>query len=146
MKNIKKIKKQVIISSGFGNFHMLSTASVLFKYNRLNRVFCGLYPSKLNKKILFFLPLNNNKKKKFLLREEKINEKLVFQNRFAELLHHLQLYLLRFNNNLFLKLIERVKLLSINIYANKVAKILKNSPSFLYTCLTQKKIQQTMQY
>lgn len=108
---------------------MLHTASVLFKYNRLNRVLCGLYPSKLDKKILLFIPLSNNKKKKFLLREEKINEKLVFQNRFAELLHHLQLYLLRFNNNLFLKLIERVKLLSINIYANKVAKILKNLPS-----------------
>ncbi len=130
MKNIKKIKKQIIISSGFGNFHMLShTAAGLSKYNRLNRVFCGLYPSKLTNKILLLFSLSDNKKKKFLLRKEKINEKLIFQNRFAELLNYLQLYLSSFNNNLFFKLSECVNLLSKNIYTNKIAKTLKNLPS-----------------
>ena len=129
MKNIKKTKKQIIISSGFGNFHMLShTAVGLSKYNRLNRVFCGLYPSKLNEKIFLFLPLSKNKKKKFFLRKEKINEKFIFQNEFSELLDYLQTYLSKFNNNLFLKLSEHVNLLSKNIYSNQVAKILKNLP------------------
>ena len=71
MKNIKKIKKQIIISSGLGNFHMLHTSSVLFKHNRLNRVLCGLYPSNLDKKILLFIPLSNNKKKNFYLEKKK---------------------------------------------------------------------------
>ena len=65
------IRNKTIISSGNGNYHMIFTATEIFKRKQLKLLICGLYPTKffnvLYNKVKFIRPLD-----KISIREDKI--------------------------------------------------------------------------
>lgn len=89
--------RDVVISSGHKNFHMLFTAAEMENRGRLSRIICGAYPTPLEQMILKQWPLRNIRKfNRFANRLEALPPERVCQNRSSEILSSLSRKLGRF--------------------------------------------------
>ena len=85
----KKIK--VIVSTGFGNFHMFMSAKACFFNGCLMKLFCGAYPFRNLLKLINFFNFQNSKIKRFMLRGIEISEKPIRSIWWSELIHSFSL-------------------------------------------------------
>jgi glycosyltransferase involved in cell wall biosynthesis len=121
--NIKQPKRDVVISSGHKNFHMLFSASELERRGRLSSLICGAYPTNFEQMILNSWPLKNSEKlARFLNRVEKISPELIYQNRLSELTSSLS----RFNTKLGLRA-DVLAVSAFNMYGKKSEKVLEQA-------------------
>ena len=104
MEKIEPKKYKVIVSSGHINFHMLFTASELYKRGLLLVLFCGAYPKKWER--YFFSKVKNKKLLRFLNRRENIPDEMVCQNRISEFIDSIGLFLRRFTGQYYIKFIK----------------------------------------
>ncbi|WP_372739245.1 glycosyltransferase family 4 protein [Neptunomonas sp.] len=82
--------KDIIISAGHKNFHMLFTASEMEKRGRLSQVLCGAYPTAFEQSVLNKWPFKLSKKlNRFVNRAEKFPVEKVRQSRKSEMLSSL---------------------------------------------------------
>jgi glycosyltransferase involved in cell wall biosynthesis len=81
------VSRDIVISSGHKNFHMLFTAAEMERRGRLARLFCGAYPTILETNLLSRWPFSNSRKiNRFINREEALPLHRIDQNRFSEIL------------------------------------------------------------
>lgn len=79
--------RDIVISSGHKNFHMLFTAAEMEKRGRLSRIICGAYPTPLEQGLLNRWPLRAIRKlNRFANRLEVLPSDRVCQNRVSEIL------------------------------------------------------------
>lgn len=123
MSEIKSSEYKVIISSGHKNFHMIFTASELYKRDLLLILFCGGYPKKWENYILSSKIFNRNKKiNRFLNRKENISDELICQNRVSEFIDSIGLFIRKFTSQYF----NKIHKLAFNYYGWLVRHKLKS--------------------
>jgi len=117
------MKKKIILSNGFRNFHLFNTANELKKRKLLAYFICGLYPTSIQKKIIKLSKVKNFKKiTKYLQRDVAINDSLVFQNKVGELINLIGIII---DNNFRLKKLSQLLIkFAINLYIkNSIKKL-----------------------
>lgn len=91
--------RDVLISSGFKNFHMLFTAAEIERRGRLTRLICGAYPTPIESAILTSWPFSRSRKLgRFVNRVERLPFERVSQHRLSEMLCSLAPHLGRFDS------------------------------------------------
>ena len=117
------MKKKIILSNGFRNFHLFNTANELKKRKLLAYFICGLYPTSIQKEIIKLSKVKNFKKiTKYLQRDVAINDSLVFQNKVGELINLIGIII---DNNFRLKKLSQLLIkFAINLYIkNSIKKL-----------------------
>jgi glycosyltransferase involved in cell wall biosynthesis len=116
------IKNKTIISSGNGNYHMIFTATEIFKRKQLKLLICGLYPTKfftiLYNKVKFIIPSD-----KISIRKDKIPEIKIYSIWVSEIIIKLSNF---FFKNFFKFLDNRIEYYGFIIFQKISLLVLKN--------------------
>ncbi|PRX09061.1 UNVERIFIED_ORG: glycosyltransferase involved in cell wall biosynthesis [Martelella mediterranea] len=125
MKHDEKHAKQgdVVISAGNRNFHLLFTAAEMAKRGRLSLLFCGGYPTRLEKKLLGNSRLPGARKLSRLLnRQEEIPDGLIRQHRPSEIVSTAGISVRRFSKSRSLD--TALQTMSFRMYGRHAARYL----------------------
>ena len=116
------MKKSIVVSGGFRNFHLSMAAEELNRKGILSAFICSAYPTSNISLVLDFLKLSNHKKlNRFVSRKITIDESLLRSLYFSELLNYGS-FLLNWNINLK----NRFKKLTVNLYSKYCCSIIQS--------------------
>ena len=117
------MKKDIIVSAGHKNFHMLFTAAEMERRERLANIICGAYPTAFEQKLLSIWPFKASRKlNRFINRKEKLPLGRVSQSRCSEILSSLSnpLGKLAFDR-------EGINVKAFKIYGKKSEKVVRKA-------------------
>ena len=125
------MKKKIILSNGYRNFHLYNTANELKKRKYLSFFICGLYPTTLQKKILNLFNLKSyGKIIKYFQRDVGLDDNIILQNKIGELCN---LIGEKFKNYVYLKKLSKSLIkYAIKLYVNNAIKLLSKLPKNNY--------------